>query len=164
MTILPEAGGIYLIVARLPCPASLRVRSGRVFGLAAGYYGYAGSARSGLAPRLARHLRQDKRHHWHVDFLLARAGVSAIVCGVTTEKLECDFARRLAAGLRAVPGFGASDCGCPSHLFRAADAAEIIDTARAACLEVGVTPLVPDYSGFSSSPQLNAVPKLSPRP
>lgn len=41
MTALPEAGGIYLVVAGLPQPASLQVRSGRIFKLAAGYYGYA---------------------------------------------------------------------------------------------------------------------------
>jgi len=164
MTILPEAGGIYLVVMRLKRPADLRVRSGRIFKLAAGCYGYAGSARGGLAPRLARHLRTDKLRHWHVDFLLARASVSVIVCAVTTEKLECDFARRLAAGLAAVPGFGASDCGCPSHLFYATDAAGLVAAARDACRGIGVTPVVLDYSGLSSRPQRKAVPRSAPNP
>jgi Uri superfamily endonuclease len=144
VTRLPEAGGIYLVVAMLSQPASLRVRSGRVFKLAAGNYGYAGSARGGLAPRLSRHLKKDKTPHWHIDFLLARASVRAIVCAVTTEKLECNFARRLAAGLTGVPGFGASDCGCPSHLFYAADAAALTGAARTAFGELGLTSITID--------------------
>jgi sugar fermentation stimulation protein A len=144
MTRLPEAGGIYLVVATLKRPANLRVRSGRVFKLPAGNYGYAGSARGGLAPRLARHLKKDKTPHWHVDFLLTRARVSTIVCTVTTEKLECDFERRLAAGLAGVPGFGASDCGCPSHLFYAANAAALTGAAHAACRDLGLTPITID--------------------
>lgn len=161
---LPEAGGIYLVVAALKRPASLRVRSGRVFKLAAGYYGYAGSARGGLAPRLARHLKKDKSKHWHVDFLLAGARVDAIICAVTDEKLECDFARRLAAGLAAVPGFGASDCGCPSHLFYAAAAAALTGAAHAACDELGVTPITIDYLCFNSRPARKAGPSSGPIP
>jgi Uri superfamily endonuclease len=167
MTTLPEAGGIYLLVIRcspVGRPVSLRVRSGRIFKLAAGYYGYAGSARGGLAPRLARHLRTEKQRHWHVDYLLARASIDTIVCAVTAEKLECDFARRLAAGFSAVPGFGASDCGCPSHLFYAGDAASLIEASRAACLELGVTPVTFDYSGFNSRPILKAGPNSGPKP
>ena len=164
MTGLPDAGGIYLVVARLSRPTGLRVRSGRIFKLAAGYYGYAGSARGGLAPRLSRHLRMAKKRHWHIDFLLARASVSTIVCAVTTEKFECDFARRLTASLSAIPGFGASDCGCPSHLFYAGNAGLLIRTARAACQKIGITPITIDYSGFNSRPTRKAEPNSEPRP
>jgi len=39
----------------------------------AGWYVYTGSARNGLAQRVGRHLRHNKRKHWHIDYLLAVA-------------------------------------------------------------------------------------------
>ncbi len=33
------------------------------------------------------------------------------------ERKECAIARELAARLDGIPGFGCSDCACPSHLF-----------------------------------------------
>ena len=85
-----------------------------------GLYAYVGRARRGLAARLARHHRREKRLHWHIDYLLRALGsgqvssLSLPAAGLA----ECRLAglvRRSAAGL--VPGFGCSDCRCPSHLF-----------------------------------------------
>ena len=89
--------------------------------LPAGTYLYAGSAMGpgGLAARLARHCRDQKKRHWHIDYLLESATVEAIWWQVTNERNEC----RWAAAALVLPGasvpvarFGASDCRCRSHL------------------------------------------------
>jgi len=83
-----------------------------------GYYVYVGSARQGLNHRLARHQRLKKKYHWHIDYLRAKAKVHASLPLRSQEDLEC----RLAEGLAQkadflLPGFGASDCPCKTHLF-----------------------------------------------
>lgn len=86
-----------------------------------GYYLYAGSAMGGLAARLARHHRDEKRLRWHIDYLLHDPGARLLesLPFPGPARLECPLAREL-AGLAddAVPRFGCSDCRCPSHLFR----------------------------------------------
>ncbi|KUG20008.1 MAG: GIY-YIG nuclease family protein [Methanomicrobiaceae archaeon] len=89
---------------------------------AAGWHLYVGSARgSGGLARAERHIRlffkRDRPPRWHVDYLLLDPGFSlrAIAASPTTRDLECDLARAL--GGASVPGFGCSDCSCPSHLF-----------------------------------------------
>jgi len=109
--------GGYILIARLDRPVTVRVGAlGSVrFGPAA--YAYVGSAMSGLEPRIERHLRPNKRLHWHIDYLLQHAEVVDVVRVESEERVECRIARALAARLDAVPGFGCSDCRCASHLF-----------------------------------------------
>ena len=85
----------------------------------AGYYCYVGSAMKSLSARMSRHLRKRKNFHWHVDYL--REVSRFVVCLPVRSSLpvECDMAHAL-EGIAdgEVPGFGSSDCSCPSHLFR----------------------------------------------
>ena len=92
------------------------------FALPAGYYLYVGSAQGtgGLSARLARHRRRDKKLHWHIDYLLEHAQLVEVWSAASTDKLEClwaQAARELPDSQIPVPGFGASDCYCPSHLI-----------------------------------------------
>ncbi|MFQ5912271.1 MAG: DUF123 domain-containing protein [Nitrospinota bacterium] len=86
-----------------------------------GRYVYVGRAMRGLEARLARHLRRVKaRPRWHIDSFRARARlVSLSVFRSADPSLECETSARLHAGggRVEVPGFGSSDCACPSHLF-----------------------------------------------
>jgi len=86
------------------------------FEFPAGEYIYTGSARSNFAARIRRHLSQDKKLHWHIDYLLAapRAGIRDVR---THTEPECLLNQRT-DGEIPVPGFGASDCRqhCVSHL------------------------------------------------
>jgi Uri superfamily endonuclease len=84
----------------------------------AGRYVYTGSAKRNLEARIARHLREEKRCHWHIDHLLAAPGVR-IVAVARSRLGECDANQRV-RGVVTVPGFGASDCraGCGAHLKR----------------------------------------------
>lgn len=84
-----------------------------------GHYVYAGSAMANLGARLARHCRRRKRMHWHVDYLREAADAVVPVPVRSSRRLECELAGGLEAIMGAgVPGFGCSDCGCRSHLFR----------------------------------------------
>jgi Uri superfamily endonuclease len=115
------AKGTYLLLAQLNREVEIRVGKLGTFRFAAGWYAYAGSALGpgGVQARLARHARADKRLHWHVDYLLQRAALEATWHVAHPQRLECAWARAaqaLADAQTPVPGFGASDCRCASHL------------------------------------------------
>jgi Uri superfamily endonuclease len=83
-----------------------------------GFYCYVGRAKRNVVARLRRHLRQKKRKHWHIDFLLQKGKITWVV--LLESDAECflaDFLRRHPLVEDAVFGFGSSDCRCPSHLF-----------------------------------------------
>lgn len=116
----PEWPGAYALLIRLDDP--LNVGFGRQHSrLAAGWYAYAGSARGagGVGARIARHLRRDKKAHWHVDRLTLGAGRVVALALVDAE--ECAIAARLRDGgafAHVLPGFGSNDCpACVSHLL-----------------------------------------------
>ena len=113
----PAAKGCYVLLIELP--ADETVTAGRLgpIRLRRGRYAYVGSALSGLKQRLDRHLRSEKKAHWHIDYLLEKARIGAIVTCETDVRVECVIARALAGRFDSVPGFGSSDCRCRSHLF-----------------------------------------------
>jgi len=87
-----------------------------------GFYVYVGSALGpgGLAARIGRHARQEKTLRWHVDYLRAVTDLVEVWFSPGRRRRECSWAGRLARmpGARTpMRGFGASDCGCRSHLF-----------------------------------------------
>lgn len=115
--------GTYALILYLPhSVADICVgRLGRFY-FPAGWYAYVGSARGpgGLAARLARHLRQVKPLHWHIDYLRAHASPVEIWYVTGTQRRECVWARSLLGLSDAsvpVPRFGASDCRCFTHLI-----------------------------------------------
>jgi endonuclease-3 len=112
--------GVYLLTVRLPRAAVWRHGDAET-ALRPGWYVYAGSAMGGLAGRLGRQLRTSAVRHWHVDHLLGAGRVVDVQALPASERTaEC----RLAAAVRAwrgaepVPGFGAGDCACGTHLCR----------------------------------------------
>jgi Uri superfamily endonuclease len=86
-----------------------------------GYYVYLGSALGpgGLKARVGRHLRAGKKLKWHLDYISSVFHPVALRCELSTVSLECEWAAKLADGGGGViaPGFGSSDCSCPSHLL-----------------------------------------------
>lgn len=117
--------GSYILICRLDEDTDISVGKLGRFTLAAGFYCYSGSARGpgGLERRLARHLRQHKKPHWHVDYLLQHAAVVEIWTARSLDRLECLSVPAL-VGLPGaavpIPGFGSSDCTCTAHLVRIA--------------------------------------------
>ena len=113
--------GSYVLLLRLTHGRSIKIGCLRDTYFPAGHYAYVGSAMGGLKPRIKRHLVKDKQVRWHIDYLRKEAAVSGVIVCESEERTECAIARGLALRLREIPGFGASDCRCPSHLFFATD-------------------------------------------
>ena len=120
---LPSGPGAYALSFRLDKPVMLPIARLKNPVLDPGMYIYAGSAfgPGGIRARVSRHLRADKKPHWHIDHLSARA----VCVDVKTHPggNECALiADLLAAGaVTPVPGFGSSDCrDCAAHLVRLA--------------------------------------------
>lgn len=107
----------YQLRIRLEAALDLKVGKLGRFHFPAGDYVYTGSARGIHAEhRIARHLRREKRLHWHIDYLLTAPGVRVVEV-VRARTPECPLNQATPGSLPA-PGFGASDCrhGCISHL------------------------------------------------
>ncbi len=84
-----------------------------------GLYAYVGSAQNGIEKRVSRHLSDDKKLRWHIDYLLSDEHVKVLkVFYSNAEKEEeCRIAGELAELGKPMYGFGCSDCNCESHLF-----------------------------------------------
>ncbi len=114
----PAVPGAYLLLIALPVklPVALPHRPETI--LPPGRYLYAGSARGpgGLRARLARHMRADKKPHWHIDRLTAAGAVEG--AWVIPGGDECALVAALAHLPVPLPGFGSTDCRtCASHLL-----------------------------------------------
>jgi Uri superfamily endonuclease len=119
---MEEAPGTYILVLHMDREAHLRVAQLGAHSFKAGFYCYAGSARGpgGLRARLGRHLRQHKKPHWHIDYLLPQAAVVEVWTAPSTARLECLSTHTLLGMPGAevlIPGFGSSDCRCETHLL-----------------------------------------------
>ncbi len=118
---LPAAAmkGSYIILLELDKATQIGVGGVGLLQLDAGYYAYVGSAMRGLDSRIQRHLSSNKKHFWHIDYLLDHAQVVAVVKVPSCRRLECEIADLLAKKLLPILHFGCSDCSCQSHLFYA---------------------------------------------
>ncbi|VBB07056.1 sugar fermentation stimulation protein [Lucifera butyrica] len=113
-----QDGGCYIFVLRLPVDSSLPVGTKGIMHFPRGYYLYVGSAKQNLTARLERHRRKRKKFHWHIDYLRQICEPHAAIPIRTTAPLEHEIAAAVSkiADWR-IPGFGASDCDCNTHLF-----------------------------------------------
>jgi Uri superfamily endonuclease len=118
---LSPGPGVYGLLIRLPCQFHGQVGALGQVTIPPGTYLYLGSAYGpgGLPARLRRHLRADKRPHWHVDHLTT-AGTVVRVFALPHGR-ECylvEFALQVPAIHALIAGFGSSDCRrCASHLL-----------------------------------------------
>jgi Uri superfamily endonuclease len=94
----------------LPSDATIQIGKLGTIQFSKGTYAYVGSAPS--ESRLKRHVRQEKKIHWHIDYFLQEAVVKKILI---SPQEECTIAQQIP--LPSIRGFGCSDCRCPSHLF-----------------------------------------------
>ena len=135
---LPKTAGAYVLVIELNADLTLQNKRFAGITLAKGTYLYCGSANGpgGIAARVRRHCKQDKKPHWHVDELTSNGLGRVVAALVMPSGCECDLRLAFAAlpGFNIpIAGFGSSDClGCPAHLL----AAESHAAAMAAMAEV----------------------------
>jgi len=119
---IPADSGTYALI--LSSQVSRRVRIGALGSLVTrpGFYIYIGSAfgPGGLYSRVSRHIRRDKKLHWHIDYLRPHTDLEMVWFGQHRVAREHDWATAFASEPQtevALPRFGASDCRCKSHLF-----------------------------------------------
>jgi endonuclease-3 len=119
-----DAGeGTYTLVVGLETAATVEVGALGTREFDPGWYAYTGSAFGpGGFARIRRHRElaageRDTRH-WHVDYLLGHPD-AAVEAVATTPGVNVECAVSGALDGERVPGFGASDCVCDSHLVSA---------------------------------------------
>ena len=106
----------YQLTLKISEEISIRIGRLGVFNFPAGRYIYTGSAEKNIEQRIARHLRKEKKIHWHIDYLTTHRSVEIIEVR-RSEEDECSLNQKTKGRITA-PGFGASDCtkACGSHL------------------------------------------------
>jgi Uri superfamily endonuclease len=112
-------GGAYQLLIYLDQPRLISVGKLGIFRFAKGYYIYTGSAMGGIDARVRRHLSDNKKFHWHIDYLLEHGRIIRYASRESSTRLECEFNElmaRMDGAVMPVKGFGSSDCGCVSHL------------------------------------------------
>lgn len=109
--------GSYILLVKLANSRNISTGKLGYISFPRGFYAYIGSAMKGLEARLARHLRKEKKLHWHIDYLLKEANIRDIILCPGGQKAECSLAQILAKEFQSIPGFGSSDCKCKSHLY-----------------------------------------------
>jgi len=120
-----EGKGSYVLLIELPEEQILAIGSLKVVRFHRGYYAYVGSAMGGFKSRLNRHLKGNKRPHWHIDYLLQKASINNIIVYGTNDRIECAIAQALSHQFDSTSGFGSSDCKCHSHLFFATNGSQM---------------------------------------
>lgn len=109
--------GSYVLIIENKKDQTIQVgKLGKIF-FKKGFYAYVGSALNGLEQRINRHLRVNKKIHWHIDYLLSKTKVVDIFFIENKIKEECKIADNFKQKLKFIPKFGCSDCNCNSHLF-----------------------------------------------
>lgn len=156
---LPAEPGSYILIFYLPLKQSINIGKLGRFYFPPGYYIYVGSAfgSGGLAARIRRHGKlasnSDKHLHWHIDFLREQAQLLEVWYQQQPQRLEHAWANavgRLADTSILAPGFGSSDCSCPSHLYFVAHPAQdfgisIETRLKLEWLKKSIQELLPDF-------------------
>ena len=88
-----------------------------------GWYVYVGSAfgPGGVRARLAHHRKLATKPHWHIDHLRPHTVLQRAWYTFDPARREHEWAGvllQLPGAEVPLPGFGSSDCRCPSHLVR----------------------------------------------
>ena len=116
-----QGKGSYILLIELPDEQTITIGRQKVIHFLGDYYAYVGSAMGGFKSRLSYHLKGNKEPHWHIDYLLSKASITDIILCEAELRTECIIAEALKSQFDSIPGFGASDCKCSSHLFFAAE-------------------------------------------
>ncbi|EAZ89744.1 GIY-YIG nuclease family protein [Crocosphaera chwakensis] len=119
---LPSQTGTYCLVFYCSILSQVTVGKLGIYQIVPGYYCYIGSAfgRGGLQSRIERHLKINKRHHWHLDYI--RPYLEPIEFCYTTDSIKrehqwSDLFLKEENSSIPINKFGSSDCHCSTHLF-----------------------------------------------
>ena len=123
--------GCYCLIINLRKDSEIEIgkRLGKI-NFDKGYYVYVGSAMNSLESRLNRHLSDEKKLHWHIDYLLKQAEVTDIIYNESAQKIECELSRFISTKTEGIKEFGCSDCDCESHLYYFKNRNEAIECVK----------------------------------
>ncbi len=112
--------GVYVLMITVNKNIKERIGSLGEINFEKSVYAYTGSAQNNLRKRVERHLSDNKKMHWHIDYLLNNesAQVDNVFYKEASKSEECNMARQLNSTESPVMNFGCSDCNCNSHLFK----------------------------------------------
>lgn len=108
-----------------------------------GYYVYVGSALGNLSKRVKRHLSDDKKKHWHVDYLLLNENteIKQVIYTYCTKKIECDISHNINKNTSDyIKSFGCTDCNCDSHLYYFDNYNEALESSIISYENIGYKP------------------------
>ncbi|MGN0177589.1 MAG: DUF123 domain-containing protein [Methanobrevibacter sp.] len=110
--------GCYCLIININSPKTIKIgkKLGKIH-FDEGHYIYVGSAMNSLMARIKRHLSNEKKLHWHIDYLLENAEITDVIYNESTRKVECELSEFIASKTNGIAGFGCSDCTCKSHLY-----------------------------------------------
>ena len=109
--------GTYILMMKLNRDHVIEIGKQGIIPFKKGWYCYIGSGFNGLEQRIKRHLRSEKKTHWHIDYFLKEAALKVVFIKESNEKEECNVANNFSKRFTGISFFGCSDCRCPSHLF-----------------------------------------------
>ncbi len=116
--------GIYLLELNSDDINSLPIKKFNNILLQKGYYYYVGSAQKNLDHRIKRHIRSEKKIHWHIDYLTSNKNFKIkriFIFPDAPKDFECELRKNIETEFSLqipLTGFGNGDCNlCPSHLL-----------------------------------------------
>ena len=85
-----------------------------------------------LTARIKRHLSDEKKLHWHIDYLLKseNCDVIEVIYNISTEKIECNLSQLISQKSEGIANFRCSDCQCKSHLYYFKNRNEAIECVK----------------------------------
>jgi Uri superfamily endonuclease len=132
MTTSPPSTGVYCLMINLKEKSTIKIgKKGKTI-FEKGCYVYVGSALNSLKARINRHLKQEKKLHWHIDYLLKseQSEIVEVHYTLTKNPLECQLAHEISKKGIGMEKFGCSDCKCHSHLFYFIDCLEGVEACQ----------------------------------
>lgn len=135
--------GCYCLVIDLKKTSKIRIGKLGSIEFEKGSYVYVGSAMNYLESRLQRHLKKEKKLHWHIDYLLKKAEITDIIYNESSRKIECELSQNISSKATGIEGFGCSDCECKSHLYYFKNKKEAIE-----CVKNAYDPIAMKYEFF----------------
>ncbi len=115
--------GCYQLIMHLSEDSRFDIGRRKKLPFPAGFYVYTGSHQKSLDKRLARHVKRQKKMHWHIDYLTTRPAIAIReILIYPGSRAECRINREFMAfsgGEVLQPNFGNGDCRhhCDSHLI-----------------------------------------------
>lgn len=108
----------YILILKLNENLSIEIGKFGNINFKKGFYIYIGSGKRNIKKRVERHIKKEKKAHWHIDYLTINKNFSINEIYFIDKIKECEVAEIfMKNNIAYIKNFGSSDCKCKSHLF-----------------------------------------------